>query len=234
MNLVNGDGSGGRGGHGGPSDRGGHGGTPRCQEEGQFKRDCPQVQAPLAGGNGNCLNFNEQTEMESASILTNLVNDDGSGGRGGHGGPSDRAGHQEKVHFKRDCPQAEASLAAGNRSCFDSDKLTEMESPPILMNLVNGGHGGPSDRGGHGGTFKRDCPQIQAPPAGGNGNGLYSNEVAETEYASILMNLVNGDGSGGRGGHGGPSDRGGHGGTPRGGRMSKFWAATSKYLGTPQ
>ena len=30
------------------------------------------------------------------------------------------------------------------------------------------------------------------------------------------------------------TDRGVHGGTPRGGRMSKFWAATSKYLETPQ
>ena len=54
------------------------------------------------------------------------------------------------------------------------------------------------------------------------------------ESPPILKNLVNGDGSGGRGGHGGPSDSVGHGGTTRGGRMSKFWAATSKYLETPQ
>ena len=111
--------------------------------------------------------------MESVPILMSLVNGDGSGGRVGHGGPSDRGGHQEKGHFKRDCPQAEASLAGGNGSCFNSNKLTKMESAPILMNLVNGGHGGLSDRGGHEGT-------------------------------------------------------------PRGGRMSIFWAATSKYLESPQ
>ena len=214
----------------------------RCQEKGDFKRDCPQVQAPLAGGNG--LNSNGLAEIESPPILMNLMNGDGNGGRGGHGGPSDRSGHgskgQEKGHFKIDSPQAQAPLAGGNGNCFDCNELTEMEmkAAPILMNLVNGdcsggrgGHGGPSDRGGHQekGQFKRDCPQPQTPPAGGNGNCFDSNELAETEMESASILMGHGDGSGGRGGQGAPSGRCG-----RGGRMSKFWAATSKYLETPQ
>ena len=111
----------------------------RCQEKGHFKRDCPQAQAPLAGGNGNCFDSNELTEMESAPILMNLVNGDGSRGRGGRGGPSDRGGYGG--------PQAQAPLAGGKGNFFDSNELTETESAPILMGLVNGnGSGG---RGGH-------------------------------------------------------------------------------------
>ena len=214
-----------RGGHGG---RGGHDqsgagrGCFKCGQEGHFFRECPN-QSIGGGGMDGDIKCKKWDERKCRTKCLNC-------GRKGHFSRDClnpicfKCG--EEGHFAYKCPSkssGEVVLDGDTKcsKCGEQDHLSR--NCPKCAKCFR------CQEKGH---FKRDCPQAQAPLAGGNGNCFDSNELTEMKAAPIHMNLVNG--SGGRGGHGGPSDRGGHGGTPRGGRMSKFWAATSKYLETPQ
>ena len=188
----------------------------RCKKKGHFQKDCPQVPA---GGNGNDFTSKDSGQMstdctQKTSVSCSICNKEGH--------ISNKCAKcfrcQEKGHFQRDCPQAQAPPAGGNGNCFNSNELREMETASILMNLPVGPLSVKTIEGQF--SDAEDEPKVN---------------VANLEIKDAnAIDLVNGDGSGGRGGHGGPSDRGGHGSTLSGGRMSKFWAATSNYLETPQ